>query len=59
LKGMGTQFDPEIVRAFIEVRDDTWTSLAKSVEADLSVPLKSKTWQAATETVRLRLQLVN
>ena len=59
LEGMGKHFDPDIVRAFVEVRDDTWAAISEGVENDLSSTLKPHKMPMTGEAVRSRLQFVN
>jgi putative nucleotidyltransferase with HDIG domain len=59
LQGMGSQFDPEIARAFVEVSDETWASIAQSVESDLSTTLKLHRFPHAPEPSNPYLQILN
>jgi putative nucleotidyltransferase with HDIG domain len=59
LKEMGTQFDPEIVRAFVEVKDDTWSMIARSVENDLNITHPPRRNPPSCEAGQSRLQMVN
>ncbi|MCU1286285.1 MAG: Response regulator [Acidobacteriales bacterium] len=56
-RGMGTQFDPEIARVFLEVPERAWKGIREGVELAYESNLWSTSRQA--ESLRAKLQLMH